>query len=182
MAADVRPKSTLYGHANLTDEDRILVVSGAASAGETSSTGFTWRAATPSAGSGTTPASEVRLGPYHQPWWWRPAVERLRHLVGLLPDWDSYGSPPVDRQKAHLTLGILSVLMGPDTPLPSMVPTRTGGVQIEWHRAGLDLEIEAISPNRVEYYVCTPDGQEREGEWAYDFTEARSLVRQLGTT
>ena len=88
MAADVRLSNTLYGRANLTDADRILVVPGAASAGETSSTGFTWRAATPSAGTGATSAPEERLGPSHPPGWLHAAVERLWHLVGLLPEGD----------------------------------------------------------------------------------------------
>jgi hypothetical protein len=34
-------------------------------------------------------------------------------------------------------------------PLPSIVPTRRGTIQIEWHARGVDLEIDVRSPTDI---------------------------------
>ena len=38
--------------------------------------------------------------------------------------------------------------MQPGTPQPAVVPTVKGGVQLEWHACGIDLEIEIGQPGR----------------------------------
>lgn len=110
----------------------------------------------------------------------KPIFQRLAHLAGLPDNWDSYGAQRVDSLRAELAVITLGEVMESDTPLPSIVPTKDGGIQIEWHCRGIDLQIEPVSPNRIEYYVCTPNGEEREGDWANDLTELRALIHLLG--
>jgi len=42
-------------------------------------------------------------------------------------------------------LQVLALVMRDDTPVPSVCPTNRGGVQVEWHERGIDLEIETLS-------------------------------------
>lgn len=181
MAVDTRRRTGLYGPANLTDAQRVLITPGAVTASETSSTGFTRSAATFSAGgSGASAPAPSWLNPQHKPAWLDPTVERLAHLLGLAADWDSCGAQAVDPEKADLALNTLLAVMNAESPPPAIVPTSNGGIQLEWHRSGIDLEIEPVSFNRIEFYTRTPDGDEREGAWAYDLTDLRNLIRQLG--
>lgn len=39
---------------------------------------------------------------------------------------------------------------------PSIVPTHRGGLQAEWHRKGVDLEIEVFEDGQVEYFFTGP--------------------------
>jgi len=64
----------------------------------------------------------------------------LEDLEALKPNWDSYGAAAIDPAcivRAREVEQLLdSFTMGP----PSIVPTSSGGVQLEWHKHGLDLE------------------------------------------
>lgn len=82
--------------------------------------------------------------------WLRPAAERLRDLSALPPAWDSYGAPPIDPSCIGAVLPLLSMIMRTDTPVPSLVPTSRGSIQVEWHTRGIDLEVEFLTPSRLE--------------------------------
>ena len=64
--------------------------------------------------------------------------ERLAELALLLPNWDSYDATVIGDQAL---LGCRAFMES-----VSLVPTSKGGVQMEWHALGLDLEIE-IAPD-----------------------------------
>jgi len=96
--------------------------------------------------------------------WLMQTLKSLAKLLNLPPNWDSYGALPIDSGCAEFALSILIQIMGDPTPPPSIVPTVSGGVQLEWHMKGIDLEIEVSSPTQGQYYVfdhCT--GSEQEG-------------------
>jgi hypothetical protein len=80
------------------------------------------------------------------PDWVQPTLKRLGQLLTLPRDWDSYGGLPVDPACVWAAWQLLLALMVEDTPVPSLVPTSRGGVQIEWHAKGIDLEIEVVTP------------------------------------
>lgn len=72
--------------------------------------------------------------------------KKLEELSKLGNNWDSYGSEPITKaalDKAQLLLGALSGIQAIE---PFVCPCSNGGLQLEWHRNGYDLEIE-ISPN-----------------------------------
>ena len=101
------------------------------------------------------------------PQWVVPALEKLAHLLDLPEGWDSYGARAVDPRCALAAIRVLAGVMCPGTPAPSIVPTPAGGVQLEWHINGVDLEIEIETPSRViaDYEIL---GEET---WQGDVTE-----------
>jgi hypothetical protein len=52
--------------------------------------------------------------------------------------------------------------MEPSTPAPIMVPTAGGGVQLEWHRAGFDVEVLFGEEDPPLLYVAEID---KDNEW-----------------
>lgn len=68
-----------------------------------------------------------------------------RLLNNLLPDWDSYGAPRIS-EKAIDTLESFSV-----------VPCSSGGLQLEVHRNGFDIEIEISPDGKIEDVLLIRD-------------------------
>jgi hypothetical protein len=80
--------------------------------------------------------------------WLRRALESGCRLLELPPNWDSYGAAAITPQSVVSALNLLIRLMDDDTPEPQIVPTPSGGVQMEWHTRGIDLEIETLGGGR----------------------------------
>ncbi len=73
--------------------------------------------------------------------WLPPVVERLGTLRGLGPGWDTYGGDPPKFEHLVEAFRFLIGHMRVDTDPPWIVPLGSGGVQLEWHRPDLDIEI-----------------------------------------
>ena len=86
------------------------------------------------------------IGVYEQPdhWLWETA-ESLGTLLALEDNWDSYGAKRILPETVLATIRLLIAIMDDKSPSPSIVPTPMGNVQIEWHRFGIDLEIEVTA-------------------------------------
>jgi hypothetical protein len=69
----------------------------------------------------------------------------------------------VQRQIAHQALRVLVEVMEIDSPAPSVVPLSDGGIQVEWHRHGRNLEIEFPADSAPGFYYYE-DGNELESE------------------
>lgn len=96
--------------------------------------------------------------------WLMQTVKSLVNLLSLQPNWDSYGALPIDPKKAGFALSVLTQLMGNQTPPPTVVPTVSGSIQLEWHMKGIDLEIEVSSPTQGTFYVLDHQtGRDQEG-------------------
>ncbi len=63
-------------------------------------------------------------------------------LLALKENWDSYGAPIISKIAVDAALQLRNVLAA----VPSFVPMSNGGVQVEWHSLGFDVELE-IQPN-----------------------------------
>ncbi len=61
-------------------------------------------------------------------------TEDLNALLDLPAGWDSYGSACIDPRAVGMARAIASAL--------SAVPTVAGGIQLECHVEGFDLELE----------------------------------------
>lgn len=94
--------------------------------------------------------------------WASPVLSQLFELVALEANWDSYGAPPVKNQRVVQAFNLLKSIMREDTPGPSIVPTNDGSLQLEWHTAGIDLEVLLLGDNS--YNVVFEDHQSGE-EW-----------------
>ncbi|HEX3130798.1 MAG TPA: hypothetical protein VH394_25915 [Thermoanaerobaculia bacterium] len=79
--------------------------------------------------------------------------EAERVIAGLLKmpaGWDSYGAKPIDRQRAAAARYVVWMSIASGAPPPAIVPTSDGGIQLEWHRCGVDLEIRAVAETLLE--------------------------------
>ncbi len=86
---------------------------------------------------------------FDPPAWLTPTAEALVALLGLPSGWDSYGARAIAPSHVDAALQVLSRIMRHDSPAPTVVPTNRGGVQLEWHTSGIDLEIETLSTQRL---------------------------------
>lgn len=67
------------------------------------------------------------------------AHPRLNELARLGPDWDSYGAPP----PTEAALAAADRLM--------FVPTGEGGMQIELHKGGIDIDVTVSDVGKINY-------------------------------
>ena len=81
--------------------------------------------------------------------WFNPIRDAVYELLNLPNNWDSYGAAPVKHEYAVSAVELLHIIMDQRTPVPAVVPTAPGGIQIEWHTNGIDLEIEIESTSRI---------------------------------
>lgn len=80
-----------------------------------------------------------------EPPWLRQTLSELQNLLRLPPNWDSYGALPIDPRAAAVAHRLLLEIMQVETPVPSVAPLSDSGIQLDWHRRGLDVEV-MISP------------------------------------
>jgi hypothetical protein len=84
---------------------------------------------------------------------WQIEVQsRLLQYAKMPKGWDSYGAPPVGWDAGMFALSILSDVMRTRTPIPQVVPSSAGGVQLEWHQKGIDLELHITRPYECEFW------------------------------
>lgn len=84
-----------------------------------------------------------------EPDWIRPAEHAIQRLMELPAGWDSYGARPIEANAVDAILQVLGRTMERYSPAPAVVPTASGGLQLEWHAGGIDLEVEATPDGRV---------------------------------
>lgn len=85
--------------------------------------------------------------------WFSKAAESVNALLSLPRGWDSYGARSPSEQAARKAIDILTDLVGEGARMPAIVPTSKGGIQLEWHNSGLDVEIEIDAAGAVTAYV-----------------------------
>jgi hypothetical protein len=98
------------------------------------------------------------------PNWFVPAVQQIARLVSLPFDWDREGSPCVQTQSIESAINTLYSVMSPYSAPPQWTPTRGGGVQLDWHENGVDLEVEFPSAGGEAYAVFS-DRLGVEADW-----------------
>ncbi len=87
--------------------------------------------------------------------WISEAVDSLNSLLALEENWDSYGARKVSLETALSTIVLLNSVMDDRTPPPSIVPTPSGNIQLEWHRSEIDLEVE-VTPSKT-FFISYED-------------------------
>lgn len=86
------------------------------------------------------------------PKWFLPLLTKVCELGNLPPDWNSYGARPIDPETAVSATMIMLNVMSAGDPQPAAVPTSRGGVLLEWHEGGIDLEVDVRSPSSVHVF------------------------------
>jgi hypothetical protein len=120
--------------------------------------------------------------PRHLPAWVNSAIERLIHLSELPAGWDSRRAAPIERAAMVGALRIMAEVMEQDGPLPAIVPTVDGGVLLEWHRAGLEMEIEVEPTGEAYVMFQTAEGSRTwDGTWESCRSAAREVVQSMAS-
>lgn len=115
-----------------------------------------------------------------EPAWIRSVAQRVRYLRGLRKGWDGHLSAPIQADILSFALSILDSSMRPFTPAPFIAPVSGGGLQIEWHEGGVDIELYIPQPLRAELYVEYSDGREPlEVELVSDFGPLDKALTKL---
>ena len=83
---------------------------------------------------------DVELSSEEPDWLYR-LIGDLRDSSFLEPNWDSYNGRPVTFEAAYAALHFAAALLPAHAHGPTVVPASSGGVQLEWHRLGGDLEV-----------------------------------------
>lgn len=116
-----------------------------------------------------------------EPEWLRPTVAKMNQLLQLPPNWDSYGGQPVSLQSLGAALRLLFGLSKSTLPPPEVVPMSAGGVQLEWHQSGVDLEISVGSAGEISCYYRDGCGNEAEGDLRSNLLEVRNGIEVLSS-
>lgn len=82
------------------------------------------------------------------PRWSIELVSQICELGDLDAGWDSYNARPIDPQCALAAVSFVLQVLSREMHKPAVVPTSRGKIQLEWHRAGADLEIEFESSSK----------------------------------
>ena len=89
----------------------------------------------------------------------RSTIDRLR---GLGDNWDSYGGkcPTVEAARDAIDLARVAEALG--APAPSVVPSPSGGFQLEWYVGPFELEVDCLGDDR---YVAVFDDNASGESW-----------------
>lgn len=122
----------------------------------------------------------VAVADHGEPAWLGSAGRALTELLALPENWNSYRARPVDPRAVERALELLWAIMPEDGPLPVIVPTHGGGIQLEWHRTGADLEVEVTPGGSAHVYFEDPEADvEMEAEMSSDPVRLRDLVLRV---
>jgi hypothetical protein len=112
--------------------------------------------------------------------WYEAALNALGAVLALPANWDGYGAERPEAEHAFRALVFLQRVMRDTTPLPAIVPLADGGVQVEWHRGGLDIEATFTgAPEHGLYFSDLTTGREYEGSIDAGIDELRRLMARL---
>jgi hypothetical protein len=74
----------------------------------------------------------------------------------------------------------LATVQSGNTPVANVVPTSSGGVQLEWHAEGIDFEVNTKDPYRLSaYFYEKATGEEWEEEITTDWTRITATISEM---
>ena len=114
------------------------------------------------------------------PAWLMPTVQSFGDLLQLPSNWDGYGAAQIQGQIARKAIQVLVEVMEHDAPAPSVVPLSDGGIQIEWHRLGRNLEIEFPADEPPGFYYYEDNSElESEGQVSRNYDRIQAYIADL---
>ncbi len=111
--------------------------------------------------------------------WLQSAIQRISELTALAHGWDSYSAKPVSADAAIDAVQLLLSLAYPELPEPSIVPLADGGLQLEWHRGGLDVEITLSDDESGIFIEDSNSGETSEAQLNAAVAEVYRRIPQL---
>lgn len=85
------------------------------------------------------------------------ALERACELQQLPSGWNAHGAEPLSDTAFRRAIEFLAAYVVRGVAGPALVPTVRGGLQLEWHRRGVDIEVEIGPEGSVSW--CAEDRQ-----------------------
>lgn len=137
--------------------------------------GFSDRDVRRPSGIAVSSAALDQLGGY----WLSRATKEIISLLSLEPGWDSYNAVPVDSSVAIYALEVLASVVTDTTPAGSVHPLSGGGLQVEWHRGGRDLEMTFYRPYETEVTYVDATGDEQIFSMQQDVSHVRKLLANM---
>jgi len=108
------------------------------------------------------------------------SVQGVVNLLRLPPGWNSYSAKPIEPRNAIQAIRLVVEFLGPATPPPIIVPTVRGGVQIEWHTKGIDIEVYVDSSDSVSFFAeQAGSGESQEGPLAGHEHELKLWLQRI---
>ncbi len=107
----------------------------------------------------------VVQGTGKEPVWLRRVLESVAELLALEYGWDSYAAPQISPDAVVDAIRILLELADTiEIEIPVIVPTTRGGIQLEWQRPGVVVELE-VNPGAQPSLLVehTQGGEDFEG-------------------
>src|SRR2546428_9350746 len=92
-------------------------------------------------------------GPFATARWLPSFQSQLGAMFSLLPGWDTYNGKPITAESAEAAVGFMTRFLEPKTTAPWIVPLADGGLQLEWHENGVDLEVAFPATDNPELYA-----------------------------
>ena len=114
--------------------------------------------------------------------WVGSLLQGFANLLTLEANWDGENGKPIAPALVSSALKFVDRISMVDfrLPPPSIVPISDGGLQIEWHRAGKDFEIEFSPDGSIRYYYYdSSTGGGQEGSVTHDMSTVQQLLEQL---
>jgi hypothetical protein len=112
-----------------------------------------------------------------------PSIRRLQELAALPQNWDSYGSPPPQRNTLEMAYRILKLTDVEGAPVPFISPTAGGGIQFSWERTGKTLEVSVRPDGTLEFLAEEERARPAEGVMPHSHVqEVRALINWFLST
>lgn len=113
---------------------------------------------------------------------WAPRTLRaLNRILQVQRATRSAQRTPLDPSVSVSALRVLALIMSDTTPAPAVVPTFDGGLQLEWHQGGTDLELSIEPDGALSAWCEHEDGQFVELDDAGTRRSIGILRRELGS-
>ena len=88
--------------------------------------------------------------------WQMQVIHKIIKLSQIQENWDSYNGKPPAPKAINTAIELIEALPfeNEDMPIPSVVPTSEGGLQIEWSGEERELEVEIRPSGPIEIFAC----------------------------
>jgi len=103
--------------------------------------------------------------PSREPDWLETATNHIISLSSLQENWDGYGADSPNPKLIGGAIGLLGFIANhSNVSIPSISPTRIGGVIFEWENDPHEIEVEIVTEGAAEYaYINTQNREEKNG-------------------
>lgn len=119
--------------------------------------------------------------PADHPAWVPGLVARVAELLAFPAGWDGGDARPASAEATLVTLHLMAELALPEVPSPSAFLLPDGGLQLEWHTGGWDVEIEVQASGDIHAWGGALDGSaEVVAGSLVDLGPVRDLLVRLG--